>query len=104
MSCELGVAAYLVKPVKPEAELNRDHSRTPLAYVCHAGGRGEVRAAGCAAEIPATTRYAGALVAEDNAVNQRVIVRLLEKYGHSVVVTGDGAQRLSRRSAAIRLI
>jgi CheY-like chemotaxis protein len=35
------------------------------------------------------------LVAEDNPVNQRVIVRLLEKYGHAVTVTGDGRQALA---------
>ena len=31
------------------------------------------------------------LVAEDNAVNQHVISRLLEMHGHAVTVTGDGA-------------
>jgi CheY-like chemotaxis protein len=30
------------------------------------------------------------LVAEDNAVNQRLVTRLLEKRGHSVVVRGNG--------------
>jgi CheY-like chemotaxis protein/HPt (histidine-containing phosphotransfer) domain-containing protein len=35
------------------------------------------------------------LLAEDNAVNQRVVVRLLEKFGHAVVVTGDGRQALA---------
>jgi CheY-like chemotaxis protein len=30
------------------------------------------------------------LLAEDNAVNQRLASRLLEKRGHSVVVAGNG--------------
>jgi two-component system sensor histidine kinase/response regulator len=30
------------------------------------------------------------LLAEDNAVNQKLVLRLLEKRGHSVVVAGDG--------------
>src|SRR5262249_34933380 len=35
------------------------------------------------------------LLAEDNAVNQRLAVRLLEKHGHSVVVAGNGKEALS---------
>jgi two-component system, sensor histidine kinase and response regulator len=34
------------------------------------------------------------LLAEDNPVNQKVAVRLLEKQGHSVVVASDGAEAL----------
>jgi CheY-like chemotaxis protein len=34
------------------------------------------------------------LLAEDNLVNQRLAVRLLEKRGHSVVVANDGRQAL----------
>jgi CheY-like chemotaxis protein len=33
-------------------------------------------------------------VAEDNAVNQRLVLRLLEKRGHHAVVAGDGRQAL----------
>lgn len=35
------------------------------------------------------------LLAEDNAVNQRLAVRLLEKRGHHVVVAGNGAEALA---------
>ena len=35
------------------------------------------------------------LLAEDNAVNQRLISRILEKMGHLVVVAGDGSTALS---------
>jgi CheY-like chemotaxis protein len=56
--------------------------------------------------IPLVTRYSlhdgrdpGAslrlLLAEDNAVNQRLAVRLLEKRGHHVVVAGNGAEALA---------
>jgi CheY-like chemotaxis protein len=34
------------------------------------------------------------LVAEDNAVNQRLILRLLEQRGHHVVVVGNGRETL----------
>jgi CheY-like chemotaxis protein len=35
------------------------------------------------------------LWAEDNLVNQRLTVRLLENQGHSVVVAGDGNEALA---------
>ncbi|MBI4518151.1 MAG: response regulator [Deltaproteobacteria bacterium] len=35
------------------------------------------------------------LLAEDNIVNQRLTVRLLEKHGHSVALAGDGRQALA---------
>jgi signal transduction histidine kinase/CheY-like chemotaxis protein len=35
------------------------------------------------------------LLAEDNLVNQKIAVRLLEKHGHSVLIAGDGYETLS---------
>jgi CheY-like chemotaxis protein len=35
------------------------------------------------------------LLAEDNAVNQRLTVRLLEKRGHTVTVVQDGSEALA---------
>jgi CheY-like chemotaxis protein len=34
------------------------------------------------------------LLAEDNLVNQKVVVRMLEKHGHAVAVAGDGREAL----------
>jgi CheY-like chemotaxis protein/HPt (histidine-containing phosphotransfer) domain-containing protein len=49
-----------------------------------------------AATIPALR----ILLADDNVVNQKLAVRLLEKQGHSVVVAGDGKQALEFLSAS----
>jgi signal transduction histidine kinase/CheY-like chemotaxis protein/HPt (histidine-containing phosphotransfer) domain-containing protein len=81
---ELGIAAYLTKPIT-QAELweaLRMVLRPPTA----------------AAPAPLVTRHTlrerrrplHILLAEDNPVNQRLAVRLLEKQGHTVVVAGDG--------------
>jgi two-component system sensor histidine kinase/response regulator len=88
---ELGVAAYLLKPVR-QAEL-----RDALSMVLGARQHQE--------QLPLVTRFSvqgtpathGALsllVVEDNAVNQRLIVRMLEKRGHQVEVAGNGVEAL----------
>ncbi len=89
---ELGVAAYLLKPIR-QSEL-----REAIALVL---GAREQKGA-----IPLITRYAlqdarepaaslRVLLAEDNAVNQRLASRLLEKRGHSVVVAANGREALA---------
>jgi CheY-like chemotaxis protein len=88
---ELGVSAYLLKPIR-QSEL-----REAIARVL--GAREEEGA------IPLVTRfslhdardpsaYLHVLLAEDNAVNQRLAVRLLEKRGHSVAVASNGREAL----------
>lgn len=88
---KLGVAAYLLKPIR-QSEL-----REAIAQVL--GAREQTGA------VPLVTRYSlqdardpmavlRILVAEDNAVNQRLIVRMLEKRGHRVVLAADGRQAI----------
>ena len=74
---ELGVARHLVKPITPSDLLD---SRAPGP---RPDDRGGPVVAGRARRRLATRLHV--LVAEDNAVNQRVIVRLLEKLGHVAV-------------------
>jgi PAS domain S-box-containing protein len=89
---ELGVAAYLLKPIR-QSEL-----REAIARVL--GAREQNGA------IPLITRYSlqdarepsaslRVLLAEDNRVNQRLATRLLEKRGHSVMVAADGHEALA---------
>jgi len=88
----LGVAAYLLKPVR-QSELREAISRV-LSAREQAGA------------IPLVTRYSLAnarepaaslrvLVAEDNAVNQLLISRMLEKRGHQVSVARNGRAALA---------
>jgi PAS domain S-box-containing protein len=88
---QLGVAAYLLKPIR-QSEL-RDAIARVLGARAHDG------------TTPLITRYSltdvressaslRVLLAEDNAVNQRLAVRLLEKRGHRVAVAGNGREAL----------
>jgi two-component system, sensor histidine kinase and response regulator len=90
--CEdLGISAYLLKPVR-QSELREAISRV-LSAKEQAGA------------IPLITRYSLSdndpakslhiLLAEDNAVNQKLAVRLLEKRGHHVTVVCNGREALS---------
>jgi signal transduction histidine kinase/ligand-binding sensor domain-containing protein/DNA-binding response OmpR family regulator len=93
---ELGVAAHLTKPVSPSElrqliceVLDRQEGESPTAEPVARGLRGGQRAA-ISRKI---------LLAEDNAVNQMVAVRLLERRGHQVTVAANGreAVAVSRR-------
>jgi PAS domain S-box-containing protein len=79
---ELGLAAYLTKPIK-QAELYR----AILAAL------GSPAAAPPAAPPPTRpSRTLRFLLAEDNPVNQKLAARLLEKQGHSVAIAGNGTE------------
>jgi signal transduction histidine kinase/DNA-binding response OmpR family regulator len=82
---ELGIGAYLVRPF---------HQGELLQAICRT-----IDKQGLPADIPPlVTRHtlredehrARVLLAEDNLVNQTLAVRLLEKRGYLVTVTGDG--------------
>ncbi len=87
---QLGLARYLTKPVTQSdvfdaialalqiSLLRAEEKRGAPAMLLHANGR----------------PCRGILLAEDNAVNQRLAVRILEKQGHVVVVADNGKQAL----------
>jgi PAS domain S-box-containing protein len=87
---ELGIAAYLIKPIRQD-EL--------LRAILEALGK----PCGALERAPLVTRHylretqkaAHILLAEDNAVNQMLVTRLLEKRGLSVTATGNGKEVLA---------
>jgi signal transduction histidine kinase/CheY-like chemotaxis protein len=83
---ELQVGTYLTKPVRP-AELHKAILRA-MGFSAPAGA-----SPATAAKAPATAPL-HILLVEDNAVNQRLIMRLLEKAGHSAAVASDGREAL----------
>ena len=82
---ELGLAAYLTKPIK-QAELYR--------AILAALGSPEAKPKPTTPSSRRVGRSLRVLLAEDNLVNQKLAVRLLEKQGHSIVVAGNGRQAL----------
>jgi CheY-like chemotaxis protein/HPt (histidine-containing phosphotransfer) domain-containing protein len=80
----LGVARHLVKPFTPSELLN--------AVLLALGQSIEPTPPLSPASRDASTRRLHVLVAEDNAVNQRVIVRLLEKLGHIPILAYNGQE------------
>jgi len=91
---ELGVAAYLTKPVR-QSEL-----RAAIESVLRGAARKPDELPAAPLVTRHTLREAGGnsrlrvLLAEDNVVNQRVALRLLEKHGHAVVVANNGREAL----------
>ena len=80
---ELGIASYLTKPVK-----SSDLLAAILATLDASGPA--TPASGTAALAPTPVRSLRILMAEDNRVNQRIALALLEKRGHSVRVVENG--------------
>jgi PAS domain S-box-containing protein len=87
---KLGVSAYLTKPVKQSFLLD--------AILMALGAAPQKRA-----KPPLITRFSlqqahqkySILLAEDNIINQKVAVRILENHGHTVRVVGNGLEVLS---------
>jgi PAS domain S-box-containing protein len=90
-SCRaLGVTEFLVKPLR-QHELREALARAlkPVVPVMQVVPRAQsTKAAGAATSL-------SILLAEDNAVNQLLMVRLLQKRGHRVVVAGNGKEALA---------
>jgi two-component system sensor histidine kinase/response regulator len=87
---ELGIAAYLTKPVR-QAEL--------LDAILTALGTKPIKEA-----LPAlitrhslreNSKHLCILLVEDNAINQKLAARLLEKRGHTVAIAGNGKEALA---------
>jgi CheY-like chemotaxis protein/HPt (histidine-containing phosphotransfer) domain-containing protein len=87
---ELAISAYLTKPIKQSVLLDA---------IMHVLGRTEP--AGTDAPLVTLHSLRGnqkklkILIAEDNAVNQKLATIMLEKRGHEVVVAGTGIEVLS---------
>jgi signal transduction histidine kinase/CheY-like chemotaxis protein len=94
---QLGVAAYLLKPIR-EHELRSAISQILQPLRKHvetlAAPSSQHASLLCTVESPAP-KPLRILVAEDNAVNQRLCLRLLQSRGHDVQIAANGLEVLS---------
>jgi PAS domain S-box-containing protein len=86
---ELGLAAFLPKPVKQSELLNS------IVNVLSASKDHVLRHRASHLPFGKAVRHLHLLLAEDNPINQKLAVRLLEKRGHTVVVCSSGRQALA---------
>jgi two-component system sensor histidine kinase/response regulator len=91
---ELGIEQYLLKPIK-QSELF-DSIGAVLGIT---SAEDEVEGGTLEFSV-APNRQLRVLVAEDSLVNQKLAVGLLEKYGHTAVVAGDGQQAIEAIESA----
>ncbi len=92
----LGIAAYLTKPVG-QAELLRAIQESLGTVLVDAKGRTlvDISQAGEEMAWAGNSQALRILLAEDNLVNQRVATLTLEKQGHEVCVVANGLQALT---------
>jgi PAS domain S-box-containing protein len=86
---DLGVSVYVTKPIKQSELLD--------AIMSALGGAQASRpslALSSAEPVLKSSRSLRVLLAEDNPVNQRLAVRIMEKWGHTVAVAGNGRKAL----------
>jgi two-component system sensor histidine kinase/response regulator len=89
---ELGVAAYLLKPVR-QFELREAIARAVTRKARQVESEMVTRCSLHKDHEP--SRTLNILLAEDNPVNQKLALRLLEKRGHTITVAGNGDEALA---------
>jgi CheY-like chemotaxis protein len=83
---ELGIAVHLTKPIKPSDLLSAIQKVLGMAGTSTRKSDDNETSTHVPADIPGLR----ILVAEDNAVNQKLARILLEKWGHTVTMVGTG--------------
>jgi PAS domain S-box-containing protein len=85
----LGAKAVVAKPVSQSDLWNAITTAIPVS------GRGRARPGGAAGKSRRAVQRLRILVAEDNPVNQELVLNLLERRGHSVIVAENGKQAVA---------
>ena len=95
---ELGIAAYLLKPVR-QVELREAISRVLQSKPDQSDA--PMLTASSMLKQSGPSIKMSILLAEDNAVNQKLAIRLLEKRGHQVTLAHNGKEALDHLERAV---
>jgi two-component system sensor histidine kinase/response regulator len=90
---ELGLTAYLTKPVG-QTELLDAIAGALGKSASAARGKAAANPSPVVASLPAATRSLDVLLAEDNVVNQKLAILLLERRGHRATLATNGKEAL----------
>jgi len=89
----LGISAQLTKPVRQSELLNAIVATSASVSLAGLGAfAGHLRQSENEVAPPVRSRHI--LAAEDNPVNQRLLLKMLQKRGHSVVMTSNGLEAI----------
>ena len=91
---KIGFAAYLTKPVK-QSQLYEC-----IATACGHRSNSTVEKIITRHSLAENRRTVRILVAEDNVVNQKLILKLLEKLGHQAVIAANGLEAIEQLESA----
>ena len=91
---ELGISGYLIKPVTQSDLFDKIVHLLDRASVMHSNLSETQAAPAPAPRTNFTQTPMRVLLVEDNVVNQRLAVRLLEKRGHTFVLASNGIEAL----------
>ena len=86
---ELGISAYLVKPIRQSDLLEG------IRRILNKAPERKAESLVTRHSLPEDKHRVRLLLAEDNAVNQTLAVRILEKRGYSVTVAGNGREAVA---------
>lgn len=92
---EAGIAACMTKPFRRQhlyLTIARMFGRLPLEVKGSLPKGKQVGLSPAQSSLPFDTNTLHLLVAEDNAVNQRVLASMLDRLGHTYKIVGDGAE------------
>lgn len=91
---KLGIEAYLTKPIKQSSLLNALLLVLGMSHTDTDGSPLITRHTLRTSFQQSKKKY-NILIAEDNVINQKLVVRILQKYGHDVTVVEDGLKAVT---------